>query len=68
MKVKPNPQSKDDVVNNPYSWNANANLLFVDQVRCANFASSFISCAPLRLASRSPWAPASATAAGRWTT
>lgn len=29
--INKNPQTKDDISNNPYSWSTSANLLFVDQ-------------------------------------
>ena len=40
MKVRPDPQSAEDVERNAYSWNARANLLFVDQPVGTGFSYS----------------------------
>ena len=40
MTINPNPKTKDDVTRNPFSWNAHANLLFVDQPVGTGFSYS----------------------------
>jgi cathepsin A (carboxypeptidase C) len=40
LKIKPNPQTAGDVTRNPWSWNAHANLVFVDQPVGTGFSHS----------------------------
>ena len=40
MSINPNPQSAADVTRNPWSWNARANLMFVDQPVGTGFSHS----------------------------